>query len=431
MEERQNKLDPGHPEQAEGEQQHHHGRHALARAAHGTRQAVQDGQQEIERAEILHGRHAKLHHGIVLGEQVQDGVTEHQQQGTRKEGIAHAHGQRDPQAPLDTVQLARAKVLAHKGSGRHAEAHDRQDVEAVDLHVRGKACHGDSAVAVDTGLHQNVGERDDHVLDARGQAHPDDAGGHFGIGADLAQRDPVVILHPHQEAEGEDAGHQLADIGGDGRALHTHPQPGNENEVEDDVGDGGTAQVDEGTLGVARRVEDAGRHVINDAEQHAAKVDPHIGHGVFQHLSRGVHPDQQAAADQDTAHRQHNAQDGCNGQRGVHGNLGILPILGPQVLGHHDAGTHGHALAEADEQEDGRAAGANGCQSVAAQEIAHDDGIGRIVQLLEQVAQNQRHSKQQQVFKDAALGHQPCLFARRSGSLWHDVLLTLKYRQYL
>ena len=114
----------------------------------------------------------------------------------------------------------------------------------------------------------------------------------------------------------------------------------------------------------------------------------------------------------------------------MHGNLGILPILGPQVLGHHDAGTHGHALAEADEQEDGRAAGANGCQSVAAQEIAHDDGISRIVQLLEQVAQNQRHSKQQQVFKDAALGHQPCLFARRSGSLWHDVLLTLKYRQY-
>ena len=148
----------------------------------------------------------------------------------------------------------------------------------------------------------------------------------------------------------------------------------------------------------------------------------------YTHL--GVHPDQQAAEDQDTAHRQHNAQDGCNGQRGVHGNLGILPILGPQVLGHHDAGTHGHALAEADEQEDGRAAGANGCQSVAAQEIAHDDGIGRIVQLLEQVAQNQRHSKQQQVFKDAALGHQPCLFARRSGSLWHDVLLTLKDRQY-
>lgn len=71
----------------------------LPGAAHGTCQAVQDGQQEIERTEILHGRHAKLHHGIVPGEQVQDGVTEHQQQGTRKEGIAHAHGQRDPQAP--------------------------------------------------------------------------------------------------------------------------------------------------------------------------------------------------------------------------------------------------------------------------------------------------------------------------------------------
>ena len=87
-------------------------------------------------------------------------------------------------ALLHPFEVAGTVVLAHKGGGRHAEAGDGQDVEAVDLHVGGKARHGGGTVAVDAGLDQHVREGDDHVLDAGGQADADDAGGHPLVGTD-------------------------------------------------------------------------------------------------------------------------------------------------------------------------------------------------------------------------------------------------------
>ena len=38
--------------------------------------------------------------------------------------------------------------------------------------------------------------------------------------------------------------------------------------------------------------------------------------------------------------------------------------------------------------------------------VAHDDAVGGVVQLLQQVAEDQRQGEQQQALDDAALGHQ-------------------------
>ena len=89
----------------------------------------------------------------------------------------------------------------------------------------------------------------------------------------------------------------------------------------------------------------------------------------------------------------------------MHRQLGIDPVLCSQILRHHHTGTYGDALTEADEQVDGGAAGAYGGKSVGTYKIAYDDGVGGVVQLLQQVAQDQGHSKQQKAFGDAALSH--------------------------
>ena len=70
----------------------------------------------------------------------------------------------------------------------------------------------------------------------------------------------------------------------------------------------------------------------------------------------------------------------------------------------------GHALTEADEQVDGRAAGAYCGQRIAAQKVADDDGVGGVVELLEQVAKDERHREEQDTLPDAALGHEQGLF---------------------
>ena len=70
----EDELDPHHTEQAQRDQQHHHGWDAGTRAAHGTGKAVQDAEQEVERTEPPHGQLAVGDHGLVGGEQVQNGV---------------------------------------------------------------------------------------------------------------------------------------------------------------------------------------------------------------------------------------------------------------------------------------------------------------------------------------------------------------------
>ena len=106
----------------------------------------------------------------------------------------------------------------------------------------------------------------------------------------------------------------------------------------------------------------------------------------------------------------------------MHGPLRILAVLCAKILRHHDARTHRDALTEADEQEDGRATGADGCQRIAAHKVADDDGVGGVVQLLKQVAQDQRHGKQQDALPDAALRHQTGLFLLRfQNGCCHDV----------
>ena len=46
-------------------------------------------------------------------------------------------------------------------------------------------------------------------------------------------------------------------------------------------------------------------------------------------------------------------------------------------------------------------------EPTAAHKVAHDDGIGGVVQLLQHVAQDQRHREEQDALPDAALCHQP------------------------
>ena len=171
---------------------------------------MQDAEQEVERAEPPHGKLAVGDHGLVGGEQVQDGILPGQQCRAGAKGVDDPDGKGDPHRALYPVQTPRTVVLPHKGGGSHADAADGQNVETIDLHVGCKARHGGGTVAVHAGLHQHVGKGDDHVLDAGGQTHPDNAACHFAVQPDGRKLHPAGVLAFHQKAQAQHAGHQLA-----------------------------------------------------------------------------------------------------------------------------------------------------------------------------------------------------------------------------
>ena len=65
---------------------------------------------------------------------------------------------------------------------------------------------------------------------------------------------------------------------------------------------------------------------------------------------------------------------------------------------------------EADEQENEGARRADGGQRLGAEEVPHDKGVGRVVQLLEQQTEGHRDGKFQDMTDNGALSHIRILF---------------------
>ena len=88
------------------------------------------------------------------------------------------------------------------------------------------------------------------------------------------------------------------------------------------------------------------------------------------------------------------------------GFLHFLCFLRAVVSGDDDSGAHGNTLKKPDHEKDQVARGADGGERVAAEEIADNQGVGGIVQLLKQIAQKKRERESDELFPDTALGQQ-------------------------
>ena len=73
----------------------------------------------------------------------------------------------------------------------------------------------------------------------------------------------------------------------------------------------------------------------------------------------------------------------------------VVPVFRAEGLGHRDAEADTRALDEAQNQKVQRVGAAHSSQCIGAQAAAHDDRIGKAVQLLEHRAQHQRQRKHQ------------------------------------
>ena len=88
-------------------------------------------------------------------------------------------------------------------------------------------------------------------------------------------------------------------------------------------------------------------------------------------------------------------------------------IAGTVVPRHQHPCAQADAVDEPGQQEDQTARRPDGRQRLAAQKVAHDEGVHRIVQLLEQVAEKNRHGEQQHPPHHAAAGQRNILFGHR------------------
>ena len=178
-----------------------------------------------------------------------------------------------------------------------------------------------------------------------------------------------------------------------------------EEQVQHDVGEAGGHEEVEGAAGVADGPEDAGPHVVDEGGDGAAEVDPQVGEGVAHHVLRGAHEPEHRTGQADAHHGDDRAGGQGQGQAGVDGLPQLLALPGAVVLGDDHCGPGGEAHEEVHQKvDDDRRGAAHSAQSGGAHEVAHDDGVHGVVELLEKGAQQDGEEKGEQGFEDGTLG---------------------------
>ena len=157
---------------------------------------------------------------------------------------------------------------------------------------------------------------------------------------------------------------------------------------------------------VASCLQNADKHVVHDKSQRAGKINTEIRHRKVKHLRRSPHPDQNLRRQYHAHHRQN--QTGYQSQRDdrMHRPLHALRVFRAIITRDDHAGAQRDAVKKADQQINQIPRRADRRQRFAAQKITDDQRIDRVVQLLKQVAEKDRHGEKDNFFPDRPLCHQ-------------------------
>ena len=176
--------------------------------------------------------------------------------------------------------------------------------------------------------------------------------------------------------------------------------------------------------GIARGVHDSHGDVVHDAEQDSEGVDPEVGDRALHDIGRRTHPSEDGRCHQDPEDRQEQSGNQSECQVGMDGLPEPLVVSGPEILGDDDSGTEGQTVEESHHHEYEASGRCHAGQRLRAKGVAHNQGIGRIVQLLEQISQKERNGECDDFLPKASLREvkRACSGAHaRSMSQWQEI----------
>ena len=127
-----------------------------------------------------------------------------------------------------------------------------------------------------------------------------------------------------------------------------------------------------------------------------ARIDERRG-GDVQPVQKDIQEEERQQVD-----KQRNGQDKHKGVENT--RFHPVRLSGSVKLCENDAASHAKAQYDGGQQDHQRIGGADGGQRVSSDGFAHNQGVGDIIQLLQQVPRNHRQTEQQQGFSDMSGG---------------------------
>lgn len=177
-------------------------------------------------------------------------------------------------------------------------------------------------------------------------------------------------------------------------------------QIQRNIDHGRQDQVIKRMPAVSDGLEDADQYVVEDKCQRTGEINPEIEDRVRHDVCGSSHPDKHLGSQDQTDDRQ---KDACHkGERhvGMDGALKFFNLARAVIAGDHNACAHGDAVKKADHEKDQAAGGADCREGVASEKVSYDQGVGCVVELLEQISQKKRESEHDDLFPDRPFCHQ-------------------------
>ena len=237
----------------------------------------------------------------------------------------------------------------------------------------------------------------------RGQSDAADARQHRAFHAQLVRLQmPGHPLRACQTPQRQQGAHQLAEHRGCRRTGHAPAQHRHEHKVQCNVDQRRKDEKIHRPFGIPHRPQNVGAHVVQHLGRHAKEKHPQIQRCIVQNFRRGVHGQQHRPGRQQAEHRQRRAARRRQHQPGVYLPVHHVPVACAVALRDDDPRAAAQPRKKAHQQLHERAGGAHRSQRPGAHKIAHDEGVHRVVQLLEQRAKPDGQKKLHQLFGNIA-----------------------------
>ena len=348
-----------------------------------------------------------------------DQVFTEQLHDQRHEVGEHQHGQQTVlKAHPNPVCFAGPHVLTGIGGQGHTHGVVGLLHQLIQAVGGGKGRHGRGPEGIDHRLQGRSGNGDQTPLKGQRKAQPKRIFQDGRVRGQVSAPEAEIGVCPVSVQKRAEARQHLGKHGGKGCTEHAHAEGADKEDVQPDVEHAGDHQEIQRRAGVAQGSLHGGSVIVNGDQRHGNGRHPHIGDGIRQDLRGRPHPGQ---------HRGHHQEGNQAGQQGRgqgdisgidDGGAHLLILLGPEILGGHDAAAAADAVKNGKKQERDGPRRPNGRQSVGPEHPADDHGVGQVIGLLKHVADEQRQRKDGQQDQRPSFRH-----VHGSGMSHEDVLL--------
>ena len=223
--------------------------------------------------------------------------------------------------------------------------------------------------------------------------------------ADTPKLHPVVRLSPHELSHNHHAADPLGDHCGDGCPRNSHMEAADKEKIQDHIHHAGHSQINQRMGGISHSPEHAGSHIVEQRKGNSCKINHQVQGGIGKHVLRNTDGLKKRPGKGKAQRSENHAEQGSESHGGVNCPAHLMSLLRSKILRNHNPGACGEPHKKSHQHVDNRCGGSHCRQGTGTHIIPHHVGVHRIVELLKEISDQQRHRKPENRSEDSSSDH--------------------------